>query len=69
MTRLTLLGLAGLLWASPADALNRPKKEPDVPVRGCPEVGDGYVRLPGSSICIKGSGLGRVEGAAIGGSR
>ena len=69
MTRLTLVGLAGLLLISPAGAFDRPKKEPDAKVRGCLEIGEGYIRVPGSSTCVKVDGLVRVEGAAIRGSR
>ena len=67
MTRLMLLGLAGLFWVSPAGAFNRPKKEPDAKVRGCPEIGEGYIRVPGSNTCVKVDGLVRVEGAIRGG--
>jgi hypothetical protein len=73
MSRVVLVGLAallwGLLWALPAAAFNRPRKEPDIKPSACPEAGEGYVRIPGSSTCVKVSGLVRVEGAATGGSR
>ena len=64
-----VLGTAGVLGASPASAFNRPKKEPDAKVRSCPEVGEGYVRLPGSDTCVRVGGLVRLEGSAIGGGR
>ena len=60
---------ASVLGASPAPAFTRPKTQPDAEVRACPEVGVGYVRIPGSSTCVKVGGLVRVEGAAIGRSR
>ena len=66
MTKATItLGAAAVLWASPAAAFNRPKKEPDAKVRSCPEIGEGYVRLPGSDTCVRVGGLVRVEGSAI----
>ena len=60
---------ASVLGASPAPAFTRPKTQPDAEVRACPEVGAGYVRIPGSSTCVKVGGLVRIEGAAIGRSR
>lgn len=69
MTRMALLGLAASLAASPAAAFDRPKKEPEAKLRDCPEVGEGYVRVPGSSTCVRVSGLVRVESATIRGSR
>ena len=66
MTRMTvLLGLVAVFWASPASAFNRPKKEEDAKVRACPEVGEGYVRLPGSDTCVRVGGSVRVEGTAV----
>ena len=56
---------AALLWFSPAQAFDRPKKEPEAKARACPEVGEGYVRLPGSATCVRIGGSVRLEGAAV----
>ena len=69
MARMMLLCAAAALGASPSSAFDRPKKEPDAKVRNCPEVGEGYIRVAGSSTCVKVGGLVRIEGAAIGGRR
>ena len=52
-------------WASPAAAIVRPKKEPEPKARACPEIGEGYIRIPGSDTCVRLGGSVRVEGAAI----
>lgn len=66
MVKLTaLLCAASLLGASPASAFNRPKKEQDAKLRDCPEVGEGYVRLPGSDTCVRVGGSVRVEAVTI----
>ena len=44
-----------------ASARPRPKAEPAPPVRAYPEMGDGFVRLPGSDTCVKLGGSVRVE--------
>lgn len=70
MARLTVcLVAAALLAASPASAFSRPRKEPDAKPRTCPEIGEGYVRVPGSDTCFRVGGLVRVEGATIGTNR
>ena len=70
MARVLLLaGAAALLWAAPAGAFERPKKEPDAKAQACPEVGAGYIRVPGSTTCISVGGLVRVEAATIKGGR
>ena len=69
MTKLILAGLAALLSIAPASPFDRPKKEPEVKPVACPEVGEGYVRVAGSSTCIKVSGQIRVEASAIGARR
>ncbi len=60
-----LLCAASALWAPPAAAFERPKKEPEAKPRACPEVGEGYVRVPGSDTCVRVGGTVRVEGATI----
>ena len=70
MARMTIcLAAVALLAASPASAFTRPRKEPDAKPRACPEIGEGYVRIPGSDTCVRVGGLVRVEGATIGTSR
>lgn len=44
------------VWGRPL-----PKTEPTLPVRACPEMGEGFVRLPGSDTCIKLGGSVRLE--------
>ena len=63
-------GLALLLAAgvAPASARSLPKAEPAPQVRACPEMGDGFVRLPGSDTCVKLGGSVRAEFMKQGGS-
>ena len=63
-------GLALLLVAAsgPAAARPLPKAEPAPRVRDCPEMGDGFVRLPGSDTCVKLGGSVRVEFMKQGGT-
>lgn len=49
------------LAATPAVARSLPKAEPAPKAQACPEVGDGYVRIPGSGTCVKVGGDVRVE--------
>ncbi len=69
MARMTVrsaaAALAVLSASLPAAAITRPKKEPEAKVRGCPEIGEGYIRVPGSDTCIRVGGSVRVEGATI----
>ena len=65
MIRPMLLCTLALACASPAAAITRPKEEPEAKAAACPEIGEGYVRVPGSDTCIKVGGSVRVEGAAI----
>ena len=58
-----------LLHGAPAAARPLPKAEPPPKMRECPEVGEGYVRLPDSASCVKIGGLVRVEAVKRGGSR
>ena len=60
-----LLCAMSLLGSIPAAAITRPKKEPEAKARACPEVGEGYIRVPGSDTCVRVGGSVRVEGAAI----
>lgn len=64
MTKPLLCAIA-MLWILPAAAITRPKKEPEPKAATCPEVGEGYIRVPGSDTCVKVGGSVRVEGAAI----
>lgn len=54
-----------ILDVAPAAAITRPKKEREPDVRACPEVGEGYIRVPGSDTCVRVGGSVRVEGATI----
>ena len=56
---------AWVLSTAPAGAFDRPRKEPEAKLHACPEVGEGYVRIPGSSTCVRVGGFVRVEGAAV----
>ena len=59
------LAAALIVAAQPAGAWS-PRKRDDAPkVRACPELGEGYVRVPGTDTCVKVGGSVRVEGAAI----
>lgn len=55
--------------AAPAAAWSPRKREPEPKPRDCPELGEGFVRLPGADTCVRLGGLVRVEGARVGGSR
>ena len=44
------------VWGRPL-----PKTESTPPARACPEMGEGFVRLPGSDTCIKLGGSVRLE--------
>ena len=63
-----------VLPATPAHARPLPKSEPAPAARPCPEMGEGFVRLPGSDTCVKLGGSVRVEvmrqsGGSSGGER
>ena len=60
MMRITL-GLLLTLSAPPASARPLPRSEPSPELRACPEMGDGFVRLPGSDTCVRLGGSVRVE--------
>ena len=60
-----LLCAASALWALPAAAFERPKKEPEAKPRACPEFGEGYVRVLGSDTCVRIGGSVRVEAATV----
>ena len=62
------LGLVTALGASAATARSRPRAEPAEAARACPEMGEGFVRLPGSDTCVKLGGSVRVEVMKQGGS-
>lgn len=62
------LGLVLALGACQASARSLPKAEPAPAVRACPEMGDGFVRLPGSDTCVKLGGSLRVEFMKQGGT-
>ena len=57
------LGLCMLLALSTGPALARslPKSDPAPEAKPCPEMGEGFVRLPGSDTCVKLGGSVRVE--------
>lgn len=44
------------VWGRPL-----PKAETTPPARACPEMGEGFVRLPGSDTCIRLGGSVRLE--------
>jgi hypothetical protein len=61
-----LASALGLLLASPVLAQAQPSRkqpapEPSAAVQACPELGPGFFRQPGSSICVKISGFVRGE--------
>lgn len=56
------------LGAPLAEARARPKPEPAEAARACPEMGEGFVKLPGSDTCVKLGGSVRVEVMKQGGS-
>ena len=63
------LALLAMLSASPCAAWSPPKRAADEKPRTCPEIGQGFVRLPGSEVCVRLGGLVRVEGMAKAGTR
>lgn len=69
MPRWMCWAAAAALLATPARAWTPPKRPPEVKASACPEVGPGYVRVPGTDTCVKVGGLLRVEALRVGGSR
>ena len=48
----------------------QPPRSPASPkAETCPEMGEGYVKVPGSSTCVRMSGLVRVEALHEGGNQ
>lgn len=66
---LVVLAVAAALDPCGARAWSPPKPVAEAKMRACPEVGEGFVRLPGSDTCVRLNGLVRVEGMKIGGTR
>ena len=67
--RLSAAIATGLLCCVSTDAVawQRPKAQAAPKTEACPEMGDGFVRIAGSTTCVKLSGLVRVEVAHGGG--
>ena len=63
------LALAAILCPSAGWAWSPPKRAVEPKLQTCPEVGDGFVRLPGSDTCVRLGGLVRVEAAKVGNGR
>lgn len=70
MTRMWMaaLLLSAAVSAGPALGRSLPRHEPTEAARPCPELGEGFVRLPGSETCVKLGGSVRVEVMKQGGS-
>lgn len=57
-----------VLSACPALGRTLPKSAPAEAAKPCPEMGEGFVRLPGSDTCVKLGGSVRFEFMKQGGS-
>ena len=66
---LVVLVILAILNPCGAWAWSPPKRAAEAKMRACPEVGEGFVRLPGSDTCVRLNGLVRVEGMKTGGTR
>lgn len=66
--RMAALVLSAVVSAGPALGRSLPRREPAEAARPCPELGEGFVRLPGSETCVKLGGSVRVEVMRQGGS-
>ena len=66
--RLVAIAIAALCAAcTAAAAWQLPKAQPTSKAEACAEMGEGYIRVPGSTTCVRLSGMVRVEAAHDGG--